>query len=86
MPGEIMNQRRNMIGPQVRKARERARPPLTQQDVSARLEVRGVHIDRAGISKIETGNRVVIDIELIALADALGVTVQRLLDSEENGA
>jgi transcriptional regulator with XRE-family HTH domain len=86
MPGEIMNQRRNMIGPQVRKARERARPPLTQQDVSARLEVRGVHIDRAGISKIETGNRVVIDIELMALADALGVTVQRLLDSEENGA
>lgn len=81
-----MNQRRNMIGPQVRKARAHARPPLTQQDLSARLEVRGVHIDRAGISKIETGYRAVMDIELTALADALGISILQLLDLGENDA
>lgn len=70
-----MNQKRNIVGPQIRKARERSRPRLTQQDLAARLEVRGVHIDRAGISKVETGYRVVTDIELLAFADALGVTV-----------
>lgn len=79
-----MNQKRNIVGPQVRKARERVRPPLTQQNLSARLEVRGVHIDRAGISKIESGNRIVTDVELFALADALSVAVQWLLISEED--
>ncbi|MDQ2784324.1 MAG: helix-turn-helix domain-containing protein [Chloroflexota bacterium] len=78
-----MNQKRNVVGPQIRKVREKARPRLTQQDLAARLEVRGVHIDRAGISKIETGYRVVTDVELLAFADALSVTVQRLLDHEE---
>ena len=78
-----MNQKRNIVGPQIRKARERSRPRLTQQDLAARLEVRGVHIDRAGISKIEIGYRVVTDIELLAFADALGVTVQWLTNLGE---
>jgi len=78
-----MNQKRNIVGPQIREARERSRPRLTQQDLAARLEVRGVHIDRVGISKIETGYRVVTDIELVAFADALGVAIQQLLTNEE---
>ncbi len=78
-----MNQKRNVAGSHIRKLRERTRPQLTQQDLAARLEVRGVHIDRAGISKVENGYRVITDRELLAFADALGVTVQRLLDHEE---
>ncbi len=78
-----MNQKRNIVGPQIRRIREKSRPRLTQQDLAARLEVRGVHIDRAGISKIETGYRVVTDVELLAFADALGVTAQQLLNHEE---
>lgn len=78
-----MNQKRNIVGPQIRKARERSRPRLTQQDLAARLEVRGVHIDRAGISKVEAGYRVVTDIELLAFSDALGVTIRWLLDLRE---
>lgn len=80
-----MNQKRNLIGPQIRIARGQSRPPLTQQDLAARLEVRGVHIDRAGISKVETGYRVVTDVELLAFADALGTTVQWLLIPGEKG-
>ena len=78
-----MNHKRNIVGPQIRKGREQSRPPLTQQDLAARLEVRGVHIDRAGISKVETGYRVVTDIEHLAFADALGTTVQWLIASGE---
>lgn len=81
-----MSQRRNVVGPQIRRARQDARPPLTQQDLSARLEVRGVHIDRVGISKIETGYRAVTDIELLALADALDAKIQWLLESREEDA
>ena len=60
-------------------ARAKAKPALTQAELSARLETVGVRIDRAGISKIENGERVVTDFELKALADALRVTVAWLL-------
>ena len=39
----------------------------------------GVSIDRAGVAKIETGIRGVLDFELVALAKALGVKVTWLL-------
>lgn len=70
---------KNLVGPRVRLARAKARPSLTQADLSARLETAGVRIDRAGISKIENQDRIVTDIELKALANALRVTVAWLL-------
>jgi transcriptional regulator with XRE-family HTH domain len=66
----------------VRDARCKAKPPLTQAELSARLEVAGVHIDRAGISKVENQERTVTDKELAALAEALRVSVAWLLGEE----
>lgn len=60
-------------------ARAKAKPRLTQEELSARLETAGVRIDRAGISKIENLERIVTDFELMALAGALRVTVGWLL-------
>jgi HTH-type transcriptional regulator, cell division transcriptional repressor len=71
--------RKNMIGPRVRVARLRGRAVITQQDLSARLAVLGIDIDRTAISKIEAGERLVADFELLALARALGVSVDWLL-------
>jgi transcriptional regulator with XRE-family HTH domain len=71
--------RKNLIGPQVRMARLRSRTAITQQDLSARLAVLGVDMDRTAISKIEAGERVVADFELLALSRALGVSVEWLL-------
>lgn len=71
--------RRNIIGEKVRLARERAKPLITQADLAARLQVEGVRMERATISKIETGYREVTDIEAAAIAKALGVTVSWLM-------
>jgi len=71
--------RKNLIGRRVRLARLRRNPPITQEELTARLEVRGVHIDRVGISKLENQQRRVTDKELVALAEALNVTVPWLL-------
>ena len=68
----------NVVGPQVKTARTRA--GLTQADLAARLEIRGIKIDRAGVAKIEGGRRQVSDVELVALADALGVSAASLLE------
>ena len=71
--------RRNIIGERVRLARERAKPLLTQADLAARLQIEGRQIERATISKIETGYREVTDVETVAIAKALDVTVSWLL-------
>jgi len=57
-----------------------ANPPVTQMDLVARLELLGIKIDQSGVSKIESGQRPVSDIEVVALAKALRVSVAWLLE------
>ena len=73
----------NLVGERVKEARGNAHPPLTQEELSKRLAKLGVSIDRAGVAKIETGIRGVLDFELVALAKALGVKVTWLLRTKE---
>ena len=73
---------KNIIGARVKQARLRHKPQLTQDALSGRIAVYGVHLDRAAISKIESGIRYVLDYELDALAQALDVTVDWLLHGE----
>jgi len=75
--------RRNIIGERVRRARERAKPLITQVDLAARLQIDGLRLERVTISKIETGYREVTDVEAVAIAKALGVTVSWLLGESE---
>ena len=74
---------KNIVGPRVREARRKAKPPITQKDLAARLEVLGLEIDQAKISKIEQDIRPVLDYEVVALASALKVSVGWLLGIEE---
>ena len=74
---------KNIVAPRVREARRRFAPRMTQADLSAALPEMGVRIDRAGISKIESGERVVLDFELKAIGEALLVKVGWLLDEDD---
>ncbi len=49
----------NLIGKRVKEAR--AKSEYTQEKLSQKLATLGVSIDRAGIAKIETGIRGVLD-------------------------
>ena len=66
---------RNIIGDRVRLARKRAQPPITQEELAARLQVEGLSIERVTITKIETGYREVTDVEAAAIAKVLGVSL-----------
>lgn len=74
--------KQNIAGPRVREARLKHKPPLTQDELSARLARLGVSIDRAGISKIESGARRVSDFEVKALAKALSIGLKGLLGED----
>jgi transcriptional regulator with XRE-family HTH domain len=73
--------RQNLVGERVKEARSKAQ--LTQAALSQKLAKLGVSIDRAGIAKIETGIRGVLDFEIVALSKALNVKVAWLLGVKE---
>jgi hypothetical protein len=75
--------RKNIVGRRVAKARKDCRPALTQDALSGKLARLGIQLDRAAIAKIENNLRHVLDYELKALADVLGVEVNWLLGGEK---
>ncbi len=77
-------EKKNIVGTRLRKARKAAKPVITQMDLVARLQILGMKIDQSSVSKIESGRRPVLDIEVVALADALKVSVQWLLKGIED--
>lgn len=70
--------KRNVIGERVKLARKQAIPKITQTGLAVRLQLQGLQIERVTISKIETGYREVTDVEVVAIAKALGVTIKWL--------
>ena len=61
----------NIVGKRVKLARLRRKTVLTQAQLAQRLAELGTPIDRAGIAKLESGIRCVLDYEIVALAGAL---------------
>ena len=71
---------RNQSGSRIRMARHLRTPYLTQDYLSAKLQVRyGIILTKNIISRIENGQRYVTDLELLAFADVLKVSVAWLL-------
>ncbi|MBQ2348334.1 MAG: XRE family transcriptional regulator [Clostridia bacterium] len=68
---------RNLVGAKVETARKKK--GMKQKELLAQLQVRGVDMNASGLSKLEGQIRFVTDIELVALADILEVTVDYLL-------
>ena len=76
----VEGNKKNIIGPRLREAR--IFNSLTQKQLSSRLDMVAIYIDRAGISKIEHQQRIVTDFELVTLAGVLNVTPNWLLSGE----
>lgn len=64
--------KRNLCGTQVAALRKAKKPKLSQ--------LGGLDVDKNAVQRIESGQRFVTDIELKALAQALGATVEELLE------
>ncbi len=73
--------RKNICGERVRQARVTQR--ISQADLAARLQIKGVMIERDSISRIEIGTRFVPDYEIRVLAEILKVSAAWLLGMDE---
>lgn len=76
-----MNGRRNISGERVRQLRTKKR--LSQSALAAKVQTQGVILEQDVISRIESGERMVQDYELWAMAEVLGVTTGELLEAEK---
>ena len=68
--------RHNIVGATIRRLRDAQK--LTQETLSARCEVAGLHLPRGTLAKIEAGIRGIADIELFVIARVLGVKMEEL--------
>lgn len=72
----IDGENKNLIGGNLKKLRQKLK--ISQQELSNKLELLGVYVCRGSISRIEDYSRTVTDIELFAIAEALGVDLKEL--------
>ncbi len=70
------NDNRNVIGHIIKKHREEKN--LTKTDLSHKLELLGIELDRFELYKIETFKKSVKDFELIALCIILDIELEEL--------
>lgn len=77
---EQLQQRMNITGQNIRRAREKAK--LTQKELSIKLETLAVYVCRGSLSRIENGSRIVTDIELQAIADILHISIDSLFTGD----
>lgn len=75
----IDTERKNLIGANLKRLRKKHK--MSQQQLSAKLELLGVYVCRGSISRIEDYSRTVTDIELSAIAEVLGVSTDELLNN-----
>lgn len=74
---------KNLVGARVESIRKKK--GMKQKELLAQLQVNGVDMNSSGLSKLEGQIRFVTDIELVALSDILGVSIDYLLGREDKG-
>ncbi len=70
-----------MSGPHIRALRREQ--GLPQEQLAAKLQLLGCSIGQKAVSRLETGDRVVADYELLLFAQVLNVSPLRLLGTKK---
>lgn len=73
--------RANASGKRIRERREAA--GLSQEELAAQLQIVGLNLNQKAISRIETGERVIPDFELLYFSKVLNVQICELLPTDE---
>lgn len=72
--------RNNIVGKEI--ARMRKELHISQRELSDRLQLIDLDIDKNAVQRIESGQRFVTDIELIYIAKVFGVSITELYGGE----
>ena len=75
--------RNNICGETVYQLRKNAVPKMSQRILAEKLQLLAIDVDKNAIQRIESGQRFVTDIELIALRKIFNVPYEELLKEQE---
>lgn len=70
----------NASGHKIKELREAA--GLSQEQLAAKVQLVGLNLNQKAISRIETGDRVVPDFELLFFSEVFDVSVEALLEKD----
>ena len=73
----------NISGKNIAFYRKQIKPNLSQRAFADKLQLQGLDLDKNAIQRIECGKRFVTDIELKQFAKLLNVSVEQLLNTDE---
>ncbi|MFH0942367.1 MAG: helix-turn-helix transcriptional regulator [Chloroflexota bacterium] len=73
--------RKNIVGIRIRAARQAAK--YSQEKLAAEMQLLGIKIDRTAIAKLESGRRPASDIEIIAIAKILNISIPDLFKDSD---
>ena len=71
--------RNNLCGEKIKQFRLLLSGKPSQREFADMLQLAGLDVDKNAVQRIESGERFVTDIELVKIADVLGVTLDDLV-------
>ena len=74
--------RNNICGTKVANLRKNYPTKMSQRALADKLQLLGIDVDKNAIQRIESGQRFVTDIEIIAIAKVFKVSCDELLNSD----
>lgn len=72
----------NLSGGNIARIRKSKIPYISQRALADKLQLFGIDVDKNAVQRIECGKRFVTDIELVAIARVLGVSILELISLE----
>lgn len=73
----------NISGKNIKRIRLEQVPRLSQRALADKLQIQGIDLDKNAVQRIESGQRFVTDIELLAFSKVLKVSLEVLLEMDK---
>lgn len=77
------NTSNNLCGIKIKEIRQAKSPKLSQRALADMLQLAGIDLDKNAIQRIESGQRFVTDIELLAFSKILNISLDDLLNVQK---
>lgn len=71
--------RNNISGIKIAQIRKKISPTMSQRALADKLQLAGIDLDKNAIQRIESGERFVTDIELVAFSKVLSTPIEELI-------
>jgi len=75
------NNSNNLCGSKIKDIRQAKNPKMSQRALADQLQLAGIDLDKNAIQRIESGQRFVTDIELVAFSKILEISFEELLSN-----